>query len=100
MRILIADDQEQYRTMFKTILGQFGSVDVAENGRKAFQMFCAALKSDTPYELLCIDLEMPSLNGLETIKMIRDIEKQASHNSMRLLICIWLCHSKKWFVDP
>ena len=76
MKILIADDQEQFIHLMQTKLEEFGETDVARNGREAFQMYCKQLKSEHPYDLLCVDLEMPSQSGIKTIQMIREIEEK------------------------
>lgn len=58
-RILVADDEPMVRDIICVFLQEDGHVvDVAENGRQAFEMFCKA-----DYDLVLSDLAMPEMNG-------------------------------------
>jgi CheY-like chemotaxis protein len=39
-------------------------------------LFEQAIDDGTPFELVTLDIEMPIMNGHETLAMIRDIEKE------------------------
>lgn len=67
-RILICDDNEDNRVVFKTILEHGGYAVVAvENGAEAL----AQAQSWVP-SLILLDLMMPKLDGWETIRGLRD----------------------------
>ncbi|QWR77478.1 response regulator [Candidatus Magnetomonas plexicatena] len=75
MRILIAEDDFASRTMLQRFLEDYGDVDVTINGEEAVDVFNLALDDNEPYELICLDIEMPEMDGLKALKTIRDKEK-------------------------
>lgn len=76
MRILIAEDDLAGRKLLQKFLGKYGECDIVVDGLEALDAFLAAQKAEKPYELVCLDIMMPKLDGLKTLKAIRDIEKQ------------------------
>ncbi len=68
MRILIADDEPGTRTVVRRILMRHFSCEVGEvdNGMDALERLGAA-----PHALLLLDVKMPALNGIETLRAIR-----------------------------
>lgn len=76
MRILIAEDDFIGRKLLQKFLMQVGRCDVAVNGREALDSFLAAHREGNPYRLICLDIMMPVLDGIEVLKAIRDIERQ------------------------
>lgn len=75
-RYLIVDDDEMGRLMLQDFLTEFADCDLAANGKEGLQFFEKALLDGVPYDLLCIDLIMPEMNGLALIRKIRDIERK------------------------
>ncbi len=66
-RILVIDDEEVVRMSFTLALEDAGfRVDTAESGEKGLQM-----KKDAEYDLIFLDLKMPGMNGVETLRQIR-----------------------------
>jgi len=76
MRILIAEDDLTSRIFMKKFLSKYGECDVAVNGLEALDAYLAALKEKKPYNLICLDVMMPKLDGLKALKAIRDIEQR------------------------
>ncbi len=67
-RILLAEDTAFFRHVtIKYLEGAGCEVDFAENGEKAWNM----LNSDTKYDMLLTDINMPRLNGIELTKKVR-----------------------------
>lgn len=70
MKILIVDDTIFYRKILKDVLETISGVEVvgaAHNGKLAIDKI-KRLKPD----LITLDVEMPQMNGLETLKVIQD----------------------------
>jgi two-component system, chemotaxis family, chemotaxis protein CheY len=76
MKALVVDDDFVSRRILHTILAPYGECDVAVNGNEAIQAFQMALDEDKPYDLICLDIMMPEKNGHDTLKTIRDLEKE------------------------
>ena len=76
MRILIAEDDFASRKFMLKFLSKFGECDVTVDGMEAVDAYLMALDADTPYDLVCLDIMMPVLDGYQALKAIRDIEQE------------------------
>jgi len=82
LKILIADDEEYNRLLFKTILTRWNvKYSEASNGMEALEL----LKSDR-YDLLFMDARMPGIDGLKATQLIRN-EMNITESQMPV-ICI------------
>lgn len=80
MKILIAeDDMASRRFMFK-LLSSYGECDLTVDGIEAIDAFLLALNEGAPYDLICLDIMMPKVDGMKALKIIRDMEKQRGIN--------------------
>lgn len=77
MRSLIAEDDFTSRKLLQKILSEFGESDVAVNGKEAVDAFNDALEGGQPYDLICLDIMMPEMDGQEVLKRIRQREKES-----------------------
>ncbi len=80
MKMLLVEDDFFGRKMLMGLLEPHGSVDVAVNGIEALQAVQEALSAKEPYDLICLDIMMPKMDGQLTLKKIRQIEVQADLN--------------------
>ena len=76
MRILIAEDDLASRKFLSKFLSAYGECDITIDGMEALEAFMLAWDEGKPYELICLDIMMPELDGIKTLKTIRDIEGQ------------------------
>ncbi len=76
MRTLIVEDDFYIRKLLKTVLSQYGDCDTVVDGAEAIQAFLMAWQEEKPYDLICLDIMMPNMNGHEALQKIRDIEKE------------------------
>lgn len=74
MRILIAEDDYASKVFMQRFLRSYGECDLASDGFEAVDAYLTALKEEKPYDLICLDIMMPKLDGLKVLKAIRDIE--------------------------
>lgn len=74
LNILIAEDDFMVRQIIRDILEQFGVVDIVVNGEEAVQAFRVAWRKQQPYDLICMDIMMPIMDGNEALIKIREIE--------------------------
>jgi two-component system chemotaxis response regulator CheY len=70
MRILAVDDEYVAITKMQNILSDYGTCDIARDGKEALNMFYKAYLQSNPYSLITIDLDMPNMNGLELLRII------------------------------
>lgn len=76
MKVLIAEDDEISRTIIGKLLGRFGTCDTVVDGAEAIEAFKLALEDGAPYDLVCLDIMMPDINGQDALKQIRRLERQ------------------------
>jgi two-component system chemotaxis response regulator CheY len=75
MRVLVAEDDFGSRKLLQSILSEYGECDAAVDGEEAVEAFKLAWKEKRPYDLVCMDIMMPKVNGQEALKAIRDFER-------------------------
>ena len=76
MKILLAEDDFATRKFMDKQLSQYGDCDVMVDGEEAVDAFMMALEDDVPYDLVCLDVMMPVMDGYQVLKAIRGIEAQ------------------------
>ena len=76
MKILIAEDDFASRKFMMRFLQKYGECDVTVDGMEAVDAFLMALEAGEGYDLVCLDIMMPELDGYQALKAIRDIEKE------------------------
>ncbi len=77
MKTLIVEDELTSRVLLRELLKRFGLPHVAMNGAEAVEAVQAAIAAGEPYELICLDIEMPEMDGQEALKQIRRLEERA-----------------------
>ena len=73
--ILIVEDDAASRDLMQILLADYGDCSFAENGLKGLEIFTQALGTDKPFDLVCLDIMMPELDGLDTLKQMRQAEQ-------------------------
>jgi two-component system sensor histidine kinase/response regulator len=74
-RVLVIDDNSQARTVLSSMLLNMAFVaDEAASGEQGIEMVRQADQRGEPYEIIFVDWQMPSLDGIETSKCILALE--------------------------
>lgn len=76
MKILIVEDDFASRKFILNFLSDYGECDVTVDGMEAVDAFMMAQEDQTPYDLICLDVMMPVMDGYQVLKTIRELEKQ------------------------
>lgn len=76
LRILLAEDDFATRKFMLKFLEKYGDVDVTVDGMEAVDAFLMSLEDEEPYDLVCLDVMMPVMDGYQALMGIRNIEKQ------------------------
>ena len=76
MKILLAEDDFASRKFMQKYLDKYGECDVTVDGGEAVDAFLMALEDEEPYDLICLDVMMPVLDGYQVLKAIRSMEKE------------------------
>lgn len=74
MRILIAEDDLVSRKFLFKFLSKYGECDLVVDGLETLDAFLMSFKEERPYDLVCLDIMMPKVDGVKVLKAIRDLE--------------------------
>lgn len=75
MRILLAEDDYVTRKFMANFLSKYGECDVTVDGMEAVDAFMMALEDGEPYDLACLDIMMPVMDGYQALVGIRNLER-------------------------
>jgi len=76
MKYLIVEDDFAGRRLLKRYLSDYGECDIAVDGDEAVEAFRQAMEENEPYDLICLDIMMPNMDGRDALKAIRQIENE------------------------
>ena len=76
LKILLAEDDFATRKFISKFLEKYGDCDVTVDGMEAVDAFLMALEDEEPYDLVCLDVMMPVMDGYQALMGIRNIEKE------------------------
>jgi len=76
MRFLIADDNQMNQNLMHIIFKPYGTCDIVSNGLEVMEKYLDSIKTNSPYDLICLDILMPTMDGHKTLHKIRMIENE------------------------
>ncbi len=76
MKILIAEDDLASRKFLSKFLSHYGECDLVVDGLEAIDAYMMAIREKNLYDLVCLDIMMPKIDGVKVLKTIRDLEIQ------------------------
>ena len=72
-RVLLAEDGLDNQKIIARFLTRAGlQVEVADNGRIAYELAIAAIDAGDPFDLIIMDMDMPEVNGYQATAMLRE----------------------------
>ena len=74
MKCLIVEDDFTCRRLLQAYLTDYADCFLACNGREAIEAFTEALETGKPYDLVCLDIMMPGMDGHAVLAQLRLIE--------------------------
>ena len=77
MRTLIVEDDFASRSLLQSFLSRYGECHVAVNGQEAVEAFRMSKENASGYNLICMDIMMPEMDGQEALQEIRAIEEHS-----------------------
>lgn len=77
MKILLAEDDFASRKFMGKYLSKYGECDITVDGQEAVEAFVMAVEDGEPYDLLCLDVMMPVMDGFQVLEEVRAIEQSS-----------------------
>jgi two-component system chemotaxis response regulator CheY len=74
MKSLIVEDDPVSSQVLEKMISRYGAFDAVADGKAAIDHFLRAHESNSPYDLVLMDIMMPEINGLQSVLSIREIE--------------------------
>ena len=75
MKTLIVEDDFTSRLLLQTFLTEYGECHIAVNGMEAVEAYRMAVDGQSPYDLVCMDIRMPGMDGREAARQMRLMEE-------------------------
>ncbi len=85
MKILLAEDEVDMRIVQSELLKKYGEVDIACNGLEAVALVAHYIHKEY-YDLICLDIQMPELDGLKALNEIREIERNSGIKAATIIM--------------
>ena len=76
LKILIAEDDLVSRKYLNKVLNKIGECDLVVDGKEAIDAYMLAISENSAYDLICLDIMMPKIDGTKVLKTIRELEDQ------------------------
>jgi two-component system chemotaxis response regulator CheY len=76
MKILIVEDEFASRKLLQVHMSEYGDCFTAINGEEAIEAVKQSILEKSPYDLVCMDIMMPKVTGIEAVEAIRKIEAE------------------------
>ena len=76
LKMLIVEDDFPSCEVLKEYLSEYGDCTTTANGVEGVEAFRNALDAGAPYDLVCLDIMMPEMDGHEALRAIRQIEQE------------------------
>lgn len=75
LNILILEDETTSRMLLRQLLSQYGNVYDYENGRDVLNKYKESLEKKEYFDLVCLDIMVPEMDGQEVLHEIRKAEE-------------------------
>ncbi len=76
MRSLIVEDDPTSRMILERLLRPYGQADLAIDGREGIAAYKSSLELGIRYDLVCLDIMLPGIDGHSVLRALRTLESQ------------------------
>jgi two-component system chemotaxis response regulator CheY len=86
LQILLVEDDFSCQLLLRSFLSRYGQCHIANNGLEAVDAVRSAFSQGKTFDMVCMDIMMPELNGRDAVIQIRKLEEDN---------CIFSTHGAK-----
>lgn len=76
MRTLLVDDSSVVLLCLRSFVSKYSECDLARDGQQGMDAFTRSVEEQRPYDLICLDLQMPGIDGWTLLGLIRAKEQE------------------------
>ena len=76
MKILVVEDEYISRILLTEMLSEYGTCHVATDGKEAVAIMEHSFDTNERFDLVCLDIMMPEMDGQEVLYLIRKMEEE------------------------
>jgi two-component system chemotaxis response regulator CheY len=76
MRALIVEDEYISRTLLSEFLAPYATCQTAADGKEAMRILTKSYDDNELFDLVCLDIMMPEIDGHELLHTIRRMEQE------------------------
>lgn len=89
-KVLILDDDELVRDSLRILIKNYGyDIRAAANGFEALELL-----DEEPFALLICDIRMPGINGIETVKAMRETSRLDVNRTLPVIFITGYCDDR------
>lgn len=75
IKILVVEDEYISRILLTEMLSVYGTCHVATDGKEAVAIIERSFDANEQFDLVCLDIMMPEMDGHEVLQLIRKMEE-------------------------
>ena len=75
MKILVVEDEYISRILLTEMISEYGTCHVATDGKEAVTILERSFDTNERFDLVCLDIMLPELDGQEVLHLIRKMEE-------------------------
>jgi two-component system chemotaxis response regulator CheY len=76
MKVLIIEDDPISQKLLRSFLKDYAVCDIANDGVQGVSIFEGSLRVNDRYDLVCLDIMMPQMDGIQVLEKIRSAENK------------------------
>lgn len=83
MRVLVAEDDMASGKFLTKLLSKYGEVILTRDGIEVVDVFVKEISAGNKFDLVCLDIMMPKIDGYKALASIRDAERKFGVSRMK-----------------
>ncbi|MCB0284118.1 MAG: response regulator [Calditrichaeota bacterium] len=85
---LVVEDNSIFQKIMHNILKSYGTCTIAKNGLEGLEQYKKSLQENNHYDLICLDIEMPKMDGVSLLDKIRKLEQEHLPEKRSIIVMV------------